>query len=151
MSRVVGREPHAARIATKLSTGGTSGCIVASRIASAEPNLCVLVVECGPDNYDDPGIVHPGLFFGHFMPKSKTTLFYASKPSSHMNGRAPVVPSGGVLGGGSSINMCMYSRPQRSDFDDWNAPGWTAEGMLPFLKKVFTPVLCFRSVLTLSV
>lgn len=138
MSQVVGNKlpTKLNSSATKLCIGGTTGCIVASRIASADPGLSILVVECGPNNFEDPAIIHPGLFFGHLAPDSKTTLFYASKPSSHINGRAPVVPSGGVLGGGSSINMCMYSRPQRSDFDDWNTPGWTAEDMLPYLKKV---------------
>lgn len=55
-----------------------------------------------------------------------------------MNGNAAVVPCGGVLGGGSSINVLMYTRPQRLDFDSWKTPGWTAEDMLPLLKKVET-------------
>ncbi|KAF4472517.1 alcohol oxidase [Fusarium albosuccineum] len=107
-------------------------------IVAGDPNLSVLVVEGGPDNYQDPSIVHIGLFFGHLMPDSKSTLFYPSKPSDHISGRAPVVPAGGVLGGGSSINMCMYSRPQRSDFDDWDVPGWSANDMLEFMKKLET-------------
>lgn len=36
--------------------------------------------------------------------------------------------------------MMMYARAQRSDFDDWNTPGWSAEDMIPYLKKVFQPV-----------
>ncbi|KXT18311.1 hypothetical protein AC579_959 [Pseudocercospora musae] len=30
----------------------------------------------------------------------------------------------------------VYTRAQRSDFDSWKADGWTAEDMLPFLKKL---------------
>ncbi|OAR00279.1 hypothetical protein LLEC1_06101 [Akanthomyces lecanii] len=115
--------------------GGTAGCIVASRLASADRNLSVLVIEGGMNNYQDPAIVNIGLFFPHIMPGSKTTLFYPTKPSEHLAGRALAVPCGGVLGGGSSINMAMYSRAQRSDFDAWNMPGWSADEMLPYLKK----------------
>ncbi len=47
-----------------------------------------------------------------------------------------VVPSGGVLGGGSSINLLTYSRAQKSDLDAWGAPGWTADELVPYMKKV---------------
>ena len=30
----------------------------------------------------------------------------------------------------------VYTRAQRSDFDSWKTPGWAADDMLPFLKKV---------------
>jgi alcohol oxidase len=48
------------------------------------------------------------------------------------------VPCGGTLGGGSSINFMMYTRAQRSDFDSWNTPGWSAQEMWPYLKKLET-------------
>jgi alcohol oxidase len=48
------------------------------------------------------------------------------------------VPTGGILGGGSSINFMMYTRAQAIDFDSWKAPGWTAEDMLPLCKKLET-------------
>lgn len=77
------------------------------------------------------------------MPDNKMTLFYPSNPSEHLAGRGPVIPAGGCLGGGSSINMCMYSRAQRSDFDDWDTPGWSADEMLIFMKKVGRTSLLF--------
>lgn len=30
----------------------------------------------------------------------------------------------------------VYTRAQRSDFDSWNSPGWSADELYPFLKKV---------------
>ncbi|XDG07775.1 hypothetical protein ABKA04_007390 [Annulohypoxylon sp. FPYF3050] len=80
---------------------------VASRLSDADKNLSILVIEGGGNNYNDPTIVNP-----------------------------VVVPSGGVLGGGSSINFLTYSRAQRSDFDSWKTPGWSAEEMLPYMKKL---------------
>lgn len=70
------------------------------------------------------------------MPDSANTSFYKANPSQELANREVVVPAGRVLGGGSSINMMMYARAQRSDFDDWDAPGWSAEDMIPYLKKV---------------
>lgn len=48
------------------------------------------------------------------------------------------MPSGGTLGGGSSINMGMYSRAQRCDFDAWGVEGWSTEDMIPYMKKFET-------------
>ena len=36
------------------------------------------------------------------------------------------------------MNWMVYTRGQRSDFDSWKTPGWTADEMLPFLKKLET-------------
>ena len=32
----------------------------------------------------------------------------------------------------------MYTRAAASDYDDWGATGWTADDLLPLLKKVST-------------
>lgn len=84
-------------------------------------------------------IENPVFFLDHLLPTSKTTIFYKGNKSEKCAGREVVVPSGGVLGGGSSINFMMYTRAQRSDFDSWNTPGWSADELLPYLKKVPHP------------
>ncbi len=116
--------------------GGTAGCVIASRLAEADPGLSILVIEGGPNNLDVPTIVHPALFLSALIPTSNATIFYKGNKESHINDRELIVPSGGTLGGGSSINIMMYSRAQRADFDRWNVPGWSAEDMIPYLKKV---------------
>jgi alcohol oxidase len=62
--------------------------------------------------------------------------FYKSQKSKHLNNREAIVPMGGILGGGSSINFMMYTRAQGADFDAWNTPGWSATEMLPLLNKL---------------
>lgn len=109
---------------------------MASRLAKADPNLSILVLEHGPDVRDDPQVVHPALFITNILPNTKVATFYTSEPSEHLGGRRAVVPTGGCLGGGSSINLQLYVRPQAIDFDDWNTEGWTGEDMIPFFKKV---------------
>lgn len=98
--------------------------------------MSILVIEQGPNNFDVPTIVHPALFLSGLMPTSNATLFYQGNEESQLNNRQLVVPSGGTLGGGSSINLMLYSRPQRVDFDSWKTPGWSTDEMLPYLKKV---------------
>jgi len=39
----------------------------------------------------------------------------------------------------TSINKRSYTRAQRSDYDAWDTPGWSANELWPFLKKVKAP------------
>ena len=118
-----------------IHVGGTAGCVVAARLADADRDLEILVVERGPNN-QMPTVEHPAAFFSHLAPDSKTAHFNVAEPSPLVGDRALVVPSGSVLGGGSSINFMMYSRAQKHDFDAWNTPGWSANDLLPFIRKV---------------
>lgn len=34
------------------------------------------------------------------------------------------------------MNMLLYSRPQRSELDAWNMPGWSADEVLKCMNKV---------------
>lgn len=135
-----GRQPDQGSIpiVTK-QTGGTAGCVVAARLAQADPALSILVIEGGQDNADKPTISTPAWFLAHLAPDSTSNIFYKANKSAALADRELVVPSGGILGGGSSTNFMMYSRAQRYDFDAWRTPGWTADDMVPYLKKVWDP------------
>jgi choline dehydrogenase-like flavoprotein len=115
--------------------GGTAGCVLAARLSDAYPDQSILIIEGGTNN-EMPSIAYPALFIANIMPTSKTSIFYKANKSKELADRELIVPSGGVLGGGSSTNFMMYSRAQRSDFDSWKALGWSAEEMIPYLKKV---------------
>ncbi|KAK4654209.1 hypothetical protein QC762_000340 [Podospora pseudocomata] len=120
-----------------IAGGGTAGCIIAARLTDADPNLSILVIERGSNN-DLPTIAYPLFFMQNIVPGSKASIFYQTEPEEQLDGRKIIVPAGGVLGGGSSINLMMYTRAQRSDFDGWGVPGWSADEMLPYLKKLET-------------
>lgn len=117
-------------------SGGTSGCVIASRIADAAPNLSVLVVEKGPNNYKEPLILHPAYFFNNLAPDGGSVTYYIAKKSDYLGGRELAIPSASILGGGSSVNMVIYSRASRSDIDSWQMPGWSANELLPYMRKV---------------
>ncbi|KAK8064414.1 gmc oxidoreductase [Apiospora phragmitis] len=105
---------------------GTAGCVVAARLAEADPSLSILVIEGGRNNHNDPAVVNPAPFLSLLQPSNKAALFYQGNQAPQLAGRAPVVPAGGILGGGSSVNFMMYTRAQRPDFDSWKTPGWSA-------------------------
>lgn len=117
-------------------TGGAAGCIVAGRLSEADPALSVLLIESGPNNYGEPAIVIPAFWLSHMDPRDKYIKSYQSSASPYLAGRDSLVPCGRVLGGGSSVNMALYSRPQRSELDAWNTPGWSADEILKYMKKV---------------
>lgn len=81
-------------------------------------------------------IENPIFYLDHLLPTSKTTHFYKANKAEQLAGRECVVPAGGVLGGGSSINFMMYTRAQRHDLDSFGQPGWNSKELLPYLKKV---------------
>ncbi len=86
-------------------SGGTAGCTIAGRLAEADPSLRVLVVESGQNNEAVPNVVYPAYFVQNLVPTSSSMIRYQANKSAHLNGRAVVVPAGGILGGGSSVNF----------------------------------------------
>ncbi|KAI1453894.1 GMC oxidoreductase [Annulohypoxylon moriforme] len=121
-----------------IAGGGTAACIIAGRLAEADPGLSILVIEGGPDNYENPEITTPGFYYSHLQPNSKTTIFYKATKTKHTGNLEMIVPQGGTLGGGSSINFMMYTRAQRDDYDSWKTPGWSTDEIWPYLKKLET-------------
>jgi len=105
-------------------------------LTKANPSLQVLIIEAGKDNRDNPLVQAPALFLHNLKPESKAAHFYTSKPSPHVSGRQNTVASGEILGGGSSINVMMYTRASASDYDDWRTEGWTFDDLKPLLLKV---------------
>ncbi|GAA6044955.1 hypothetical protein JCM8097_000629, partial [Rhodosporidiobolus ruineniae] len=131
--------------------GGPAGCAVAGRLARADPNLQVLVVEAGANNYEDPSVYRPGIYpkasppFSSSsspnmqrIPENTKAKFYTdTMESSYLRGRKSIVPCANILGGGSSINFQMYTRASFSDWDDFNMPGWRGkEDLLPLMKRI---------------
>ncbi|KAF8553985.1 alcohol oxidase [Imleria badia] len=124
---------------------GTTACVIAGRLAAADPSLKILVVESGQHSRDLPCHVQPCRYIENLAPDSTTVSFHVAKPSSHLNGREIVVPCGRSVGGGSTINFMGYVRGAASDYDDWEAlgnKGWSFNEVLPLIRKLetFTPI-----------
>ncbi|KAI5886021.1 alcohol oxidase-like protein [Schizophyllum commune H4-8] len=117
---------------------GTAACVAAGRLAAADPTLRILLLEAGPHTLGLAAHIEPYRFVTHLVPESLTVTPYASTPSPAVGGRSIIVPAGHCVGGGSSVNFMMYTRAAASDYNDWGAPGWTADELLPLLKKTET-------------
>ncbi|KAL3466856.1 GMC oxidoreductase-domain-containing protein [Aspergillus heterothallicus] len=115
--------------------GGSSGCVPAGRLANLDHNLSVLLIEAGENNLNNPWVYRPGIYPNNMKLDSKTASFYHSRPSEHLDGRRAIVPCANILGGGSSINFMMYTRASASDYDDFQAKGWTTDELIPLMRK----------------
>ncbi|KAJ8517833.1 hypothetical protein ONZ45_g5014 [Pleurotus djamor] len=119
--------------------GGPAGCVVAGRLAYADPTLKVMLIEGGANNRDDPWVYRPGIYVKNMQRdgiNDKATFYTDTMESSHLRGRKSIVPCANILGGGSSINFQMYTRASASDWDDFKMPGWTAKDLLPLMKRL---------------
>ncbi|RYP72124.1 hypothetical protein DL770_008017 [Monosporascus sp. CRB-9-2] len=118
--------------------GGTADCIIASRLADADPRLSILVVESGRDNYNVPSVIHPVLWQGNFAPDEPRVFFHRAAKEEQLADREFLVEVGNTLGGGSSVSLMMYMGGHRCDYDSWNTRGWTADDLWPYLRKFET-------------
>jgi len=119
--------------------GGPAGSVVAGRLAYADPNLQVMLIEGGANNKDDPWVYRPGIYVRNMQKdgvNDKATFYTDTMKSSYLRGRQSIVPCANILGGGSSINFQMYTRASASDWDDFKTPGWTCKDLLPLMKRL---------------
>ena len=116
--------------------GGSSGCVVASRL-SDNPKHRVLLIESGRRD-DNRWIKIPATFF-KVVEAGRDVVAYAGEPNKALNGRPNVVLQGHVIGGGSSVNAMLYVRGQAEDYDDWATAGndqWSYNDVLPVYRDL---------------
>ncbi|KAG1864381.1 GMC oxidoreductase-domain-containing protein [Suillus subluteus] len=122
--------------------GGTTACVVAGRLAAYDPSLRILILEAGQHTLNKPIHVQTYQFPFNQAPTSTTVTFNIGNPSPRLNGRAPIVPCGRCVGGGScdsdNETIMGYTRAPASDYDDWGANGWESENLIPLMKKLET-------------
>ncbi|KAF5368052.1 hypothetical protein D9758_004391 [Tetrapyrgos nigripes] len=117
--------------------GGTTACLAAGRLAAADPSLKILLLEAGPHTRNIDTHVQPARYFRNLL-VNETLTYQFGNPSKALNGRAPIVPTGRCVGGGSAVNFQMYTRASPSDYDDWKSfgnPGWGSEDLIPLSNK----------------
>ncbi|KAF2820284.1 choline dehydrogenase-like protein [Ophiobolus disseminans] len=119
--------------------GGIAGLTVADRLTE-NPNITVLVIEYGPFDQREDGIMIPGAYF----PVPYFWLPLMSTPQAALGGTSYLVPCGRVVGGGSVVNAMFFHRSDAALYDAWEelgATGWSWKNLLPYFKKsaTFTP------------
>jgi choline dehydrogenase len=92
---------------------GSSGSVVARRLAE-NADVSVLLLEAGGQD-DVPEVMRAEQWPANLG--SERDWNFAAQPNPHVNGRSIPLSMGKVLGGGSSINVMVWSRGHRNDWD----------------------------------
>jgi choline dehydrogenase len=115
---------------------GTAGSTLAGRLVELTQARVLLLEAGGSDQV--PSVFTPGVWFTNLG----TALDWqdVAEPTPYLNGRAMPMDTGRVLGGGSSINACNYSRGHRNDFEFWAAAtgddAWNYESTLAVYRRL---------------
>jgi choline dehydrogenase len=115
---------------------GSSGSVVARRLAE-NPDASVLMLEAG-GNDDVPSVTNPSAWFTNLG----TALDWGFKgePNPNLNNRSIPLSMGKVLGGGSSINVMVWSRGHKNDWDYFAAEAgddaWNYNSVLNIYKRI---------------
>ena len=117
--------------------GGSSGCVTASRLVR-DFGARVLLIEAGPER-SSPILAMPAGYM-KFLASDAYLTMHKSVPQPQLDGRAPIIPQGRVLGGGSAVNAMVYMRGQAADYDRWDrgigqGSGWSYRDLLPHFKR----------------
>ncbi|CAE6430180.1 unnamed protein product [Rhizoctonia solani] len=128
--------------------GGTAGLALAARL-SDNPKVSVGVIEAGLYYENDPLINTPA-FASQLQGNAKYDWMFNSTPQSHVNNRILPLPRGKALGGSSTINLMVFNRASRAEYDAWGKignPGWNWNSLLPHMKSAerFTGIDPFRA------
>jgi len=115
---------------------GSSGSVVAGRLAE-NPDVSVLLIEAGGED-TAPGVTDASLWSTNLG--SERDWGFRALPNAHLNGRSLPMSMGKVLGGGSAINVMVWARGHRSDWDFFAAasgdPGWGYDSVLDIYRRV---------------
>ncbi|CAE6351120.1 unnamed protein product [Rhizoctonia solani] len=127
--------------------GGTAGLTLAARL-SENPKTTVGVIESGEYLPEDPLINTPSSAFS-LAGNAKYDWLFKSVPQANVNNRVLDLPRGKILGGSSAINIMVFDRASKVEYDAWaklGNPGWDWDGLLPNMKAAerFTGVDPFR-------
>ncbi|MDQ0393411.1 GMC family oxidoreductase [Labrys monachus] len=115
---------------------GSSGSVVARRLAE-NPDVSVLLIEAGGSDHT------PEVEMAAAWPLNLGSVRdwgFSALPNPHLNGRAIPMSMGKVLGGGSSINVMLWARGHKSDWDYFAAqagdPAWSYASVLDIYREI---------------
>ena len=133
-----------ARLSTELKAqydfivcgSGSSGSVVARRL-SENPEVNVLLLEAG--GHDDVASIREAACWPMNLGGEHDWNFSA-QPNPSVNGRSLPLSMGKVLGGGSSINLMIWARGHKNDWDffakEAGDPAWNYESVLSIYRRI---------------
>jgi len=115
---------------------GSSGAVVAARLAE-NPDVQVLLLEAGGSD-EVASVIEPAQWPLNLG--TERDWGFMAEPNPHLGGRAIPMNMGKVLGGGSSINVMVWARGHRSDWNHFAAEAgddaWNYESVLRLYRRI---------------
>ncbi len=116
--------------------GGSAGCVAATRLVR-DHGARVLLLEAGPARGSRLLSMPAG--YMKYLAKDTYLTMHRTVPQPQLSGRAPIIPQGRLLGGGSAVNAMVYMRGNAADYDGWDrllgGAGWSYRDLLPFFRR----------------
>jgi choline dehydrogenase len=116
--------------------GGSSGCVTATRLVR-DHGARVLLLEAGPARGSRLLAMPAG--YMKYLAKDTYLTMHRTVPQPQLGGRAPIIPQGRLLGGGSAVNAMVYMRGNAADYDGWDrqlgGAGWSYRDLLPYFRR----------------
>ncbi|MBB4003630.1 choline dehydrogenase [Aurantimonas endophytica] len=115
---------------------GASGSVIARRLAE-NPDIQVLLIEAGSSDASET-VLDPASWPLNLG--SERDWGFQAQPNPHLNGRSLSMSMGKGLGGGSSINVMVWARGHRRDWDFFAAeagdPAWGYDNVLDIYRRI---------------
>ncbi|MGF7149634.1 choline dehydrogenase [Sphingomonas zeicaulis] len=115
---------------------GSAGSVIARRLTE-NPACTVLLIEAGGSDEHET-VTDPARWPLNLG--SERDWGFAAEPNPHLDGRALSMSMGKGLGGGSSVNVMVWARGHRSDWDDYAAQsgdrGWGYDAVLDIYRRI---------------
>jgi choline dehydrogenase len=115
---------------------GASGSVVARRLAE-NADVQVLLIEAGGSDEAET-VLDPSQWAANLG--TERDWGFQAQPNPHLNGRAVSMSMGKGLGGGSSVNVMVWARGHRSDWDFFASeagdPSWGYENVLNIYRRI---------------
>jgi choline dehydrogenase len=106
-------------------------------VGAEDANVKVLLLEAGGTD-DVPGVMDAASW--RINIGSERDWSFSTQPSQYLNGRSLGWSMGKVLGGGSSINVMIWSRGHKNDWDyfakEAGDPAWNYESVLAIYRRI---------------
>jgi len=115
---------------------GSAGSVVAARLSENSAVKVLLIEASGND--DVPEVMTPGKWSMNLG--SERDWAFVAQPNPHLNGRSIPLNMGKVLGGGSSINVMVWARGHKNDWEHFaevsGDPKWGYESVLDVYRRI---------------